>query len=106
MGTCEFHHFGVPTRAKQNAETYIAGAKVFVTDPEAHPYRVEFLRFESDSPMPEAIRTQSHAAFVVPRLEEALKGRKVLIEPFEATDSLRVAFIADGDAVIELMEKR
>ena len=41
-----FHHFGVPTNVEQDGETYIEGAKVFVTDAEIHPYRVEFLRFE------------------------------------------------------------
>jgi len=102
----EFHHFGVPTRTKQENETYLEGARVYITDPERHPYKVEFLRFEPDSPLPEAVRTQPHAAFVVDNLDEALKGQDVIILPFDATEALRVAFIQDGDAVIELMEKK
>jgi hypothetical protein len=106
MPAGKFHHFGVPTKAKQKNETYIAGGKVYVTDPEAHPYRVEFVRFEADSPMPQACQTHCHAAFMVDNLEAAMKGQNVLIQPFDATPTLRVAFITDGEAVIELMEEK
>ena len=99
-----FHHFGVPTSSAQQGEVYIEGAKVHVTDPDAHPYRIEFLRFESDSPMPEAVMTQPHAAFVVEDLDAALAGQQVIIEPFDATDTVRCAFIQDQEAVIELMQ--
>ncbi|HUT25683.1 MAG TPA: hypothetical protein VM492_15190 [Sumerlaeia bacterium] len=106
MASAEFKHFGVPTSEKQENETYIAGAKVHVTDPDSHPYAVEFLRFEPDCPMPEAVQTRCHAAFRVESLEEALKGQNVIIEPFDATDTLRCAFITEGDAIIELMEMK
>jgi hypothetical protein len=101
-----FHHFGVPTKIKQAREQYLEGAKIYVTDPDKHPYKVEFLRFEAESPLPKAVRTQPHAAFVVDDLPKALRGEKVIIEPFDATDTIRVAFIAQGDAVIELMQMK
>ena len=100
-----FHHYGVPTHVKQDGETYIEGAKVFVTDAESHPYRVEFLRFEENSPMHEDIINKPHAAFMVDDLKIALEGKDVIVEPFNATESLRVAFINDNGAVIELMQK-
>ena len=106
MAGVEFHHFGVPTNRKSVDEAYIAGAKVHVSNPETHPYRVEFLRFDADSPLPEAVRTRPHAAFLVPSLSGALAGRNVIIPPFDATPKLRCAFIMDGDAIIELMENR
>lgn len=102
----EFHHFGVPTAEKHPNANYIEGAKVYVTDPEAHPYRVEFLRFDADSPMAADICNNPHAAFIVPSLDAALAGQNVIVPPFDATDTLRCAFIKDGDAVIELMERR
>ena len=101
-----FHHFGVPTNATHENERYIEGGKVYITDAESHPYRVEFLRFEDDSPMPEAVKTNPHAAFMVEDLNQALAGQDILIEPFDATEELRVAFITDGDAVIELMQAK
>ena len=102
----EFHHFGVPCKSPSPGANYLEGAKVHVSDPEAHPYRIEFLCFDADSPMPEAIRKGPHAAFLVPSLDAALEGQNVILEPFYATDELRCAFIQDGDAVPELMEKR
>lgn len=106
MASAKFHHLGVPTTAKGRNEVYIEAAKLYVTDPQSHPYRVEFLRFEPDSPMPDALKTRSHAAFMVENLDQALKGKDVVLPPFDATDELRVAFIQDGDALIELMQMK
>ncbi len=101
-----YHHFGVPTKARPENANYIEGAGVHVSDPEAHPYGIEFLCFDDDSGMPEAIKTRAHVAFLVPSLDDELKGKDVILPPFDATDELRCAFIQEGDAVIELMEKR
>lgn len=106
MFNATFHHFGVPTSQRKGEENYIEGAKVYVTDPEKHPFRVEFLRFEADSPLPAAIQSGPHAAFLVDSLDEALEGQEVILPPFDATYELRCAFIKDGGAVIEVMEKR
>lgn len=106
MVSATFHHFGVPTSVKMGEENYIEGAKVHVTDPEKHPFRIEFLRFDADSGMPDVLKNGAHAAFLVDSLEAALAGQEVLIPPFDATDELRCAFIKDGDAVIEVMEKK
>lgn len=106
MLKAEFDHFGVPTTRKQENENYIEGAKVFVTDPEASPFRVEFLRFEEGTPMPPEVSGGAHAAFLVNSLDEAMAGHKVIVPPFDVTAELRCAFIMDGDAVIEVMQKR
>jgi hypothetical protein len=100
----EFHHFGVPVNTKQDNETYIEGAKVFITSPDDHPYRVEYLRFEEGSPMHPDVINKPHAAFLVDDLTAALEGKNVTVEPFDATETLRVAFINDKGAVIELMQ--
>ena len=99
-----FHHFGVPTTQKMGEEVFIEGGKVYVTDPDASPFRIEFLRFEADSPMHELVQKNAHAAYCVDDLDGAIAGKRVLVEPFDATPTLRVAFIAEGDAVLELMQ--
>ncbi len=106
MQSAKFHHYGVPTTVKGGNEVFIEGAGVHVTDPEANPYKIEFLRFEPDSPMPDAVKKNPHAAFIVEDLDAALLNQNVIIPPFDATDTLRVAFITDGPAVIELMEMK
>jgi hypothetical protein len=106
MASAEFHHYGVPTTVKGADEVFIEGGKVYVTNPDNSEFRLEFLRFEPDSPMPEVVQTRPHAAFLVPNLEEAIAGKNVIIPPFDATDELRCAFIMEDQAVLEIMQKR
>ena len=100
----KFHHFGVPTTVKSAEETFLEGAGAYKTDPEAHPYSVEYLRFMPNSPMPDVIKTTPHAAFVVDSIDEAVKGKQMILPATDVRPTLRVAFIRNGDALIELME--
>ncbi|MBN2507930.1 MAG: hypothetical protein JXQ71_14685 [Verrucomicrobia bacterium] len=100
----QFHHVGLPTDEPQSGETYVAATKVWVTDPMAHKYKVEFLRFEPDSPVQGAVRNQPHFAFRVDKLKEAMAGEKVVLGPFEALPGLTVAFVEKDGAVFEFME--
>jgi hypothetical protein len=100
----KFDHIGVPSSTPRKGEVYIEAAKVHVTSPDAHPYRVEFLRFEKGSPMPAAMQQSPHTAFCVDDLAKALKGEKILVEPFDATPTLRVAFIQKDGLILELMQ--
>ena len=54
--------------------------------------------------MPEIVRTVPHVAFAVDDLDEALKGREILIEPTEPSVGVRVAFVLDGGAPVELLQ--
>ncbi len=101
----QFDHIGVPTKTPREGEVYIEAAKVHVTSPDAHPYRVEFLRFEKGSPMPAAMQKNPHTAFCVDDLARALEHEEVLVAPFDATPALRVAFIRKDGLILELMQK-
>ena len=99
-----FHHVGVITDQPQPGEIYVAETKVHVTNPVAHPYRVEYLRFEPDSPVTGPVRDRPHMAFVVDDLEAALARERVLLGPFRAMEGLRVAFVLKDEAVFEFMQ--
>jgi len=100
----QFDHVGLITTEKKPGERFVAATKVWVTDIAAHPYRVEWLRFEADSPVESPVRDHPHVAFRVDCIAEAAKGLKVLIEPFEAGIA-RVGFYqTDDGAVVEFME--
>jgi hypothetical protein len=100
-----FDHVGVPTGEKQAAEVFVEQTKVWITDPMRHPHRIEYLRFEADSPVTGPVRDLPHIAFRVPALEPELQGREVLLGPFHATPSLRVVFVLIDGAVYEFMEQ-
>lgn len=101
----KFSHVGIPSSVTRENETYLEGAKLYVTDFAASENKIEWLRFEADSPMPEALQTTAHVAFMVDDLAAAMEGQEVLLEPFEPMEGLRVAFILDDGAPVELMQE-
>lgn len=100
----EFHHIGIPNPARQPGEIYLEASKLFITDATKSEHRIEWLRFEPGSPMPDALKSTAHVAFTVDNLDEALAGRNVIVPPFTPMAGLRVAFILDGQAPVEFLE--
>jgi hypothetical protein len=100
-----FDHVGIPTNDKKYNENLVEETRVWVTNPKDHPFSIEWLRFEPDSPVTGPLREQPHVSFRVENLDEAAKGLKVLLEPFEPGGFVRVGFYQNDDgAVVELME--
>ncbi|MCC7491397.1 MAG: hypothetical protein IT204_03575 [Fimbriimonadaceae bacterium] len=99
-----FHHIGLPTDDKQPGEAYVEATKVWVTSPLVHKYRVEYLRFEPDSPVTGPVRDLPHVAYRVDDFDAAYAGLEVLLGPFQATPGLRVVFVLEHGAVVEFME--
>ena len=71
---------------------------------ESSPFRIEWMRFDPDSPVPDLVQKVPHVAFEVHDLEAALDGREVLIEPNSPSPGVRVAFVVDNGAPVELMQ--
>jgi hypothetical protein len=99
----ELHHIGIPTKTKQPEETYLEGAKLFITNADASPNKIEWLRFEPGSPLPEMLQTSTHIAYRVDDLPAEMKGRKILMEPFSPLPGVKVAFVVEEGLPIELM---
>ncbi|MEG1615780.1 MAG: hypothetical protein RR202_00100 [Bacteroidales bacterium] len=100
----KINHFGVPTTTPQEGEFYVDGLKVWLTDFTQSENKIEYLRFEEGSWMPEQIQKIPHIAYEVPNLEEALKGKKILVEPMPGGENLTIAFIEEEGIPLELMQ--
>jgi len=100
----ELHHIGIPTDKEQAEENYVEGGKVHVTDAEKSPNKIEWLRLDADSPMPDLLKTCAHIAYKVADIKAEIEGKDVLVEPFEPMEGLTVAFIVEEGAPIELMQ--
>ena len=100
----EFHHIGIPSSDQKPNEIHLAPSKLFITDATQSEHRIEWLRYEPGSPMPELLQKVAHVAYTVDSLDEALAGRKVIVQPFAPMEGLRVAFIEDEGAPIEFLE--
>ncbi len=100
----KFSHIGLPTDEVQPDETYVEDTKVWVTDFASHPYKVEYLRYEPDSPVTGPLRDLPHTAFETDDIERDLEGEEVILEPFDPMPGLTVAFIVKDGAVFEFMK--
>ena len=90
------NHFGIPTTIVQPGECYAEGLKVWLTDFTKSKNRIEFLRFEPETWMPELIQNVAHIAYEVPDLEAELKGAHVIVEPMDCGDKF-IAFVEEDE---------
>jgi len=100
----KFNHVGIITTEKKEGAVYNEGLSVWLTDFSKSPNKIEYLKFEPGSCMPELVQTQTHLAYEVPNLEEALKGAKVLFGPAVCDEHLTIAFVEEEGIPVELME--
>ena len=99
-----YHHIGIPCTEPRARELHVARLGVHVSGFETSPFGIEWMRYEPHCDVPAIVRTVPHIAFVVDDLDEALKGREILIAPNEPSPGVRVAFILDDGAPIELLQ--
>jgi hypothetical protein len=99
-----YHHIGIPTTEVKPGETHLKHLKLFVVSHEKSEFGVEWMRFEADAAVPDLVRQVPLVAFEVADLASELAGREILIPPNSPSDGVRVAFIAENGAPIELLE--
>lgn len=100
----KLNHIGIPTKKEQPDEMHMEDAKLHLTDFAKSPNKIEWLRFDEGSPMPELLQTTAHIAYEVDDIKAAMEGKEVLMEPFEPAENLTVGFIVEEGAPIELMQ--
>lgn len=99
-----YHHIGIPHAKPRAQEHHVPHLRVNVAGFETSPYGIEWIRFEPHCRVPEIVRIVPHIAFAVDDLNEALKGREILIAPTQPSVGVRVAFILDDGAPVELLQ--
>jgi hypothetical protein len=105
-GVRQYHHIGIPTRTPRVGERYLPQFKMYVSGYETSAFGIEWMRFEPDCPLPMLVQTVPHVAFRVDDLEAELQGKEVLIPPNSPSPGIRVAFVVENDAPVELLEER
>lgn len=102
----EIMHIGVPTKTPQQGEVYSPDMKLHIAGPETNELRIEYLRFEEDSPMPAELKNNVHVAYKVDNLEKYMQGQKIILPRTKLDDCLSIAFIEKDGLVMELMEMK
>ncbi len=100
----QFDHVGIVTTEKKSDEVFVEATRVWITDFQKHPFRVEWLRYEPDSPVTGPVRQGPHVAFRVDSIAECAKGLKVLLEPFDVGFAVVGFYQTPDGAVVEFME--
>lgn len=100
----KYHHMGIPTQEKKPGERYLPEFGMYVSGYEESPYNIEWMRFETNSPLPDLVQTIPHIAFEVTDLEKELVGKNVIIPPNAPSDGVRVAFIEDHGTPVEFIQ--
>jgi hypothetical protein len=100
----EFDHVGIPAPAKREGMRFLESKRLWLTSPADHPFRVEWLWYEPDSTEHELVRSLSHVAYRVRSLEDAMDGHRIIAEPFDVFDEVRVSFIEVDGAPVEFVQ--
>ncbi len=64
------------------------------------------MRYEKECTLPDIVKTVPHVAFEVEDIYEAIKNKKVIIEPNSPSEGNIVAFIEENGAPIEFIQIR
>ena len=99
-----YHHIGIPTTESKPGETHLKLLRVSVVSHDISEFGVEWMRFDADAAVPDLVRQVPHVAFEVDDLASELVGREILIPPNSPSEGVRVAFIVENGAPIELLE--
>jgi len=104
MSKFRYHHVGIPTDRPLPKEDYIAEFRAYASGYAQSPYGIEWMKFESGSPLPELVKKVPHVAFVVDDIQTEIAGKEILIAPNSPSDGITVAFIVDNGAPVELLQ--
>ena len=87
-------------------EKYLEKYKFFHAGFDQSEFGIEWMRYDDDCPLPDIVKKLPHLAFEVEDIQEAILGRKVIIEPNSPSKGNVVAFIEEDGLPIELIQIR
>ena len=102
----KYHHLGIPTDKPIPGEVYLKDYKVYHYGYDKSDYGIEWMRYEDDCNLPEIVKTLPHIAFEVEDIYEAIKGKKIIIEPNSPSEGNIVAFIEENGAPVEFIQTK
>jgi hypothetical protein len=95
---------GIPTASPVEGMTRLDHLRISCTDHESNAFGIQWMCYDAECPVPPLVREVAHVAFEVDDLEAALAGKKVIIPPNSPSPGVRVAFIEEAGAPVELLQ--
>ena len=81
IARARFDHIGVITEERHDGEVFVDATRCWVTNPRDHPFNVEYLRFEPDTPVTGPVRDEPHVAYRVDDVHDAIAGHELAARP-------------------------
>jgi len=100
----KYHHLGIPAKRPIEGEVYLEDYKCYHYGYDKSEFGIEWMRYEVNCELPEIVKTMPHIAFEVDDIDEAIKNRKVIIEPNSPSEGNIVAFIEENGMPIEFIQ--
>ncbi len=101
----QFHHIGLVTDEQKPGEMYFESLKVWGTDPANDPNKVEWVRFDPESPLADTpVAKMPHVSWAVDDLDAELEGKDPVVGPLTAVEGVRIAYFMQDGALIEYLE--
>jgi hypothetical protein len=100
----KYHHIGIPTQTPMEGETYLEDFDIHCTDHESNPYGIQWMRYGDKCDLPKLVKEVAHIAFEVEDIEEAIKGKEVIIKPNSPSESVVVAIVVENGAPVEFLQ--
>ncbi len=104
-GNVRFLHVGIPVTNKKPGMVYKEAIKTWMSDAEAHEFKIEYLKYEEGCPFPEYLHKNPHVAYAVPKLEPYMeKADRVVYGPGLSSKGKKMVFVVMDETLFELLE--
>lgn len=100
----KYHHIGIPTKEVVPGMIHVRHLKIWCTDHESNLFGIQWMKYDSDCSLPELVKTVTHVAFEVDDLQEAVKGKKVIVPPNSPSPGVLVAMVEEAGAPVEFLQ--
>ena len=100
----KYHHLGIPTLKKMEGMIHLKHLKIYATDHESNLFGIQWMLYENECNLPELVCKVPHVAFEVNDLQEAIKGKKVIVQPNSPSTGVIVAMIEEAGAPVEFLQ--
>lgn len=102
--SAKYLHVGIPITNKKPGMTYSDELKIWMSNPDDHDFKIEYLRFEEGTPFPEIMHKNPHVAYEVEDLDKYLaEADQVIVPPMAISAEMTIAFIIKDDVIMELI---
>jgi len=100
-----FHHIGLVTDEEKPGEMYFDSLKVWGTNPDDDPNKIEWVRFSPESPLADTpVAKMPHVSWRVDDLDKEIEGKELVVGPLSVGPGIRIAYFMMDGALIEYLE--